>query len=108
MATPLVRLRLKDVFKSFQIDLRAFYKNRVYVQKHLHIQPSEVDALSYYEYQWMLTDLVEMIKEENGEKSSGQDQANEQMDKMKSDASKYTKGYGLNNMPKLGSFKMPS
>ena len=29
------------------------------------------------------------------------------MEKMKSDASKYTKGFGGNNMPKLGNFKMP-
>lgn len=107
MKTPLVRLRMKDIFKSFQIDLRAFYKNRVYVQKHLHIQPSEIDAQAYYEYQWMLKDLIDMIKEENGDKTGGQEQANEQMDKVKSSASKYTKGFG-GNMPKLGNFKMPN
>lgn len=107
MRTPTVRLRLKDIFKSFQVDLRAFYKNRVYVQHHLHIQPSEIDCLCYYEYQWMVKDLVEMLKEQNGDKSTSQDQANEQMDKMKSQASKYTKGFGGNNMPKLGNFKMP-
>lgn len=110
MRTPTVRLRLKDILKSFQVDLRAFYKNRVYVQHHLHIQPSEIDVLHYYEYQWMVKDLIEMIKEQNGDKSSSQDSANEQMEKMKSTASKYTKGFGGNNMPKLGNmgnFKMP-
>ncbi len=106
MRTPTVRLRMRDVFKSFQIDLRAFYKNRVYVQHHLHIQPSEIDDLCYYEYQWMVKDLVEMLKEQNGDKSTSQDQANEQMDKMKSQTSKYTKGFG-NNMPKMGNMKMP-
>lgn len=109
MATPKVRLRMKDIFKSFQIDLRGFYKNRVYVQHHLHIQPSEIDCICYYEYQWMVKDLIDMLKEQNGDKS-GNDQANEQMDKMKSDASKYTKGFGSSNMnmPKMGNFKMPS
>jgi hypothetical protein len=87
MNTPTVRLKLKDVFKSFQIDLRGFYKNRVYVQHHLHIQPSEIDCICYYEYQWMVKDL--------------------KMDKMKSNASKYTKGFGGSNMPKMGNFKMP-
>ena len=51
MRTPTVRLKMKDIFKSMKVDLRAFYKNRVYVQHHLHIQPSEIDILCYYEYQ---------------------------------------------------------
>ena len=106
MRTPIVRLRLKDIFKSFTVDLRGFYKNRVYVQHHLHIQPSEIDNLCYYEYQWMVKDLVEMLKEQNGEKGNSQESANEQMEQMKSNASKYTKNIG-GNMPKLGNFKMP-
>ena len=106
MKTVTVRLRMKDVFKSFQIDLRAFYKNRVYVQHHLHAQPSEIDALAYYEYQWMVIDLVEMIKEQNGEKSSSSEQTTDQFDKVKSQASKYTKGFG-GKMPNMGNFKMP-
>jgi len=107
MRTPTVRLKMKDIFKSMKVDLRSFYKNRVYVQHHLHIQPSEIDVLCYYEYQWMLKDLVEMLKEQNGDKSSSRNEANEQMDKMKSQSSKYTKGFGGNKMPKMGNFKMP-
>jgi len=107
MATPIVRLKLSDIFKSFQIDLRGFYKNRVYVQHHLHIQPSEIDSMCYYEYQWMLKDLVEMLKEQNGDKSTSQEETNSQMEDMKNKTSKYTKGFGGNNVPKLGSFKMP-
>ena len=106
MRTPTVRIRLRDLIKAFQIDLRSFYKNRVYVQHHLHIQPSEIDNMCYYEYQWMLKDLVDMLKEQNGDKSSSQDEVNEQMETMKSNASKYTKGFG-NNMPNMGNFKMP-
>ena len=105
--TPTVRLKLKDVFKSFQVDLRGFYKNRVYVQHHLHIQPSEIDSICYYEYQWMVKDLIDMLKEQNGDKPNGQENTNEQLDKMKSQASKYTKGFGGNSMPKLGNFKLP-
>ena len=105
--TPVVRLRMKDIFKSFQVDLRGFYKNRVYAQHHLHIQPSEIDILCYYEFQWMLKDLVEMLKEQSRLVLDNHDQASEQMEKMKSSASKYSKNYGGNNAPKLGNFKMP-
>tara|TARA_R110001592_G_C13037417_1_gene738960 strand:- start:973 stop:1146 length:174 start_codon:yes stop_codon:yes gene_type:complete len=55
----------------------------------------------------MVKDLVDMLKEQNGDKSGSKDQTNEQMEKMKSDASKYTKGFGGNKMPKMGNFKMP-
>jgi hypothetical protein len=106
MRTPVVRLKMKDVFKSFKIDLRGFYKNRVYVQHHLHIQPSEIDDLCYYEYQWMVVDLVEMIKEQNGDQNNSQQSAQDYMDQVKMDTSSYTKGFG-NNLPKLGNFKMP-
>ena len=107
MATPKVRIKMKDIFKSFKVDLRGFYKNRVYVQHHLHIQPSEISAMFYYEYQWMLLDLIEMLKEQNGE-GNNQNTANEQMDKMKQSAKGYTKDFGkMPSMGSLGNMKMP-
>lgn len=104
MRRPRVRVQFKDIFKAFKVDLRQFYKNRVYVQHHLHTQPSEIDNLSFYEYQWMVTDLVAMLKEQNGEGSENPYEQNEQMDKMKQQANSYTKGF---KMPSLGNMKMP-
>jgi hypothetical protein len=108
MSSRLVVIKTKDLFKCFQIDLRNFYKNRVYLQHHLHIQPSEINQLSYYEYQWMLKDLVDMIKEQNGEKTNSS--MDSQMENMKQNANQYTKNFGKNmpNMSKnFGNFKMP-
>jgi hypothetical protein len=109
MRVPLVRLEMKDIFKSFKVDLRDFYKNRVYVQHYLHIQPTEIDTLCFYEYQWMIKDLVELLKEQNGEgKKDNPYNTDEYMDKMKNQANSYTKGFGnMNKMPNMGSFKMP-
>lgn len=112
MRVPIVRLKMSDIFKSFKVDLRDFHKNRVYVQHHLHIQPSEIDMLPFYEYQWMVTDLVEMLKEQNGEgKNKNPYDTDEHMDKIKKQTNSYTKGFGnMNNigkMPNMGSFKMP-
>ena len=108
MSNKIVVLKMSDVFKGFQVELRTFYKNRVYVQHHLHIQPSEIDALCFYEYQWMLKDLIEMLKEQNGEngnKTDNEFDVNSQIDKIKSQSSKYNKGMNL-NLPKLGKFKL--
>ena len=79
----------------------------VYVQHYLHIQPSEVDALSYYEYQWMVQDLIEMLKEQNGDGKDNSYDQNEQMDKIKNQASNYTKGMNMPKMGSMGNFKMP-
>lgn len=104
MTKPVIRLTMSDVFKSFKVDLRKFHKNRVYVQHHLHTQPSEIDSMPFYEYQWMVTDLVEMLKEQNGdgEKNGHEEMANEQMSNMKNTAASYTKGFGSGmKMPKM-------
>jgi hypothetical protein len=55
----------------------------------------------------MVKDLIEMLKEQNGDGKgkSHDDMANEQMSRMKGQASSYTKGFG--KMPNMGSFKMP-
>lgn len=108
MRTPTVKLKAKDILKSFQMDIREFHKNRVYLQHHLHIQPSEIDILAYYEYHWMLKDLVEMLEKQNGN-NSNKDDADEKMNEMKSKANSYTKGFSKNNnlTKNFGNIKLP-
>jgi hypothetical protein len=108
--TPIVRIKLSDVFKSFKTDIRQFYKNRVYLQHYLHIQPNEVDNLYYYEFQWMLKDMIELLEKQNGKDNQNNMNPEEKMSELKNEAKSYTKGFGNmgNNLPKIGSgFKMP-
>lgn len=106
MAKPIILIKASDIFKSFKIDYREFYKNRVYVQHHLHIQPSEIDNLWYYEYQWMLKDLIEMLEKQNGDGKSNNFNVDDKMQDMKNQAKSYTSGFG--NLGKgMGGFKMP-
>lgn len=107
MAKQVVLLRWKDVFKSFKIDVRDFYKARVYLQKHLHIQPSEIDIMYYYEFQWMLDDLKEMLEKENGKENPNNFNPDEKMSEIKNQARSYTKGMGNVGGFKPGNFKMP-
>lgn len=63
------------------------------------MQPSEIEQLPYYEYEYMIEDLETIIKEKNdaeGGKSSGSEQ---NMDSLMRGASKY--------MPKQSGFKFP-
>lgn len=105
MAVPLIVLKAKDLAKSFTIDIRSFYKNRVYLQHHLHVQPSELENLPYYEFQWMMKDMVEMLEKQNGKEGNSMD-VDEKMNNMKNQAKSYTSGFG--NMSKgMGNMKMP-
>jgi len=35
------------------------------VYKHLHIQPSELNEMEYYEYHYIVKDLIDDLKKEN-------------------------------------------
>lgn len=75
---------------------------------HLRLQPSEYEDKPFYEYQYYVKDLIDIIKERNNEDGDNKYNVNDTYDKMKKDSSKYTKGMGSNKMPKMPSMpKMP-
>ena len=39
------------------IDLRNLVRNKLYICRDWHIQPSEIDKMAYYEYEWILEDI---------------------------------------------------
>ena len=59
---------------------------------HLRLQPSEIEALDYYEYWYFIKDLSKVLEEKNKESSRMNDEINEQRA----------------NQPKLKQPKMPS
>lgn len=62
---------------------------------HLRIQPSEVEALPFYEYHYTVKELSTMLKEQQ----KGNDKQNEQMSSMNTSTPK---------MPTMTTPKMPS
>lgn len=39
-------------------------KNKIQISKNYHIQPSEIDRLPYFEYEWYIEEIKEIQKEE--------------------------------------------
>jgi len=74
----------------FKISLENFFKTKFYIYLKLHIQPSELEAMEYYEFHYLVKDLVEHIKEEN-KKNEEQNEA-----------------YKGAAMPKVPNLKVPS
>lgn len=66
---------------------------------HLRIQPSEVEALPYYEYHYIVKELSDMLKEQQKGQDRQSEQMNDQMQGMKMQQPK---------LPKMQDMKMPS
>lgn len=73
------------------------------MQFHLRIQPSELDNLPFYEYEYMVEDLAEIL-EDKRKAESGQSSSDDMMN-IKPDS--LLKGMSK-NMPNMGNFKFPS
>lgn len=102
-----VKLTNKQLFGAFQIDLRQYFTMRARLLYHLRLQPSEYEDKPFYEYQYYVKDLIDIIKEKNEGGDDNKYNVNDTYDKMKNDSSKYMKGFG-NNTPKMPSMpKMP-
>ena len=87
------------------MDVRNLVKNRLYITKETHVQPSEYESWPYYEYEYFIEDLTEYIENEN--KKNEEENKKYDMTSMKSDISKLTgsipsfKNYALPKAPKL-------
>jgi hypothetical protein len=92
-------------FSLFQISLENFFKAKFYLGFHLHLQPSEIDALDFYEYQYYVQNLTEHLKKQNKEEQEQNEQMQEQYSTQTPKVPKMS-DYGM-KMPKMSGMKMP-
>lgn len=83
----------------YRINIRNLVLSKLGICREYHIQPSEIDRLTFAEYEIMLNEIQHHIKEQ--EKQNEQQQ--KEMASMKS-------GMNPNNMkmPSMSNMKMPS
>ena len=72
-----------SLFSLFKISLENFFKTKFYIYKHLHLQPSELEAMEYYEFHYLVKDLLEFLQKENDTNTDQQDQTGKAMSGMK-------------------------
>ena len=88
------------LYSLLRVNLRNLVKNKLWIAKDWHIQPSEIDRLPYYEYEWMIEYINEDYKEQ--EKRSKEEQ--KQYDSMKKgmpNMNNIMKGYQQPTLPKI-------
>jgi len=93
------------IYMMFRINLRNLVKNKLFICKEYHLQPSEIDRLYYYEYEWILEEINILQKEQEKQNEAQQ----KEYDSMRSNMNM---GKMMNNMkssmPNMGSMKMPN
>lgn len=52
------------IYSLFLVDIRNLVRNKLNICKEYHIQPSEIDRMPFYEYEYMLEDINSDIKEQ--------------------------------------------
>lgn len=55
----------RAIMQLFMIDIMAHIETKAALAKNLRIQPSEVDRMPFWEYEYFLKALSNMVKEEN-------------------------------------------
>lgn len=88
----------------YRIDLENLVRNKLYICKEYHIQPSEIDRMMYFDYETMLEEIKQI--QTNQEKENEKQQ--EQYDKMQSSMNPASMMRNM-QMPKMQmpSFSMP-
>lgn len=51
------------LYSLYQVDVRNLVKNKLIIARDYHIQPSEIDKLVFFEYEYILEDITKEQKE---------------------------------------------
>lgn len=80
-------------------------KNKLFICKEYHIQPSEIDKMQFWEYEWYTDEIKEITKEQ--EKQNKQQEKDHQAIMSGMNPSSMMRTYG-SSMPNISSPKMPT
>lgn len=90
-----------SIFRTFQIDLLRLIKNKVVLCKNFNLQPSEIDRMCFYEYEFFISEVQETIKREEEAREEQQNNQNQNFS-----SSKFMR-QAKSNMPNFSNMKYP-
>lgn len=94
----------RAIITLFKIDLINYIKNKAALAKNFHIQPSELDMMATWEYEYFMMALNDMVNEENDEQKKEMAKYNiEDYKKMAN-----PKNYQNAAQPKMPNVSMPN
>ena len=64
----------KIVYDMYRINLENLIKNKIYIAREYHIQPSEIDKIPFYEYEIYLEQMNLIAKKQEEENKKQQEE----------------------------------
>lgn len=86
-------------FKLFSIDLLRLIQTKAILSKQFSIAPSEIDAMKYWEYEYFMKELNNLVEEENKQNEKQKEQYN--MDAMMRQQQSQQSKIMRNSQPKM-------
>ena len=90
-----------SIFRTFQIDLLRLIKNKVVLCKNFNLQPSEIDRMCFYEYEYFIAEVQDTIQREQEAKEEQENNQNQNFS-----TSKFMR-QAKANMPNFSTMKYP-
>ena len=53
------------IYSTYRINTASLVRNKLFICKEWHVQPSEIDKMPYYEYEQILEEIKKEVKAEN-------------------------------------------
>lgn len=97
------------IVKLFSIDVLQLIKVKASLSKQFRLQPSEIDRMAFWEYEYYLKIMNDLVKEENDQQEREMDKYNvrEHMNAAKPGNMSKMLRQSQPKMPTFGSIKMP-
>lgn len=93
------------IIKAFIVNLRNLTKNKLFICKEYHIQPSEIDRMQFWEYEWYTDEIKEITKEQEKQQKQQEKEQNAMMGSM--NPSSMMRNV-QSSMPNIAAPKMPT
>lgn len=93
----------KAIMKLFMIDIINLIQTKAVLLKNFRLQPSEVDAMPYWEYEYLLLAINKQVQDENDRQQAEMDKykINERMNAIPTSPPKFE----MPKMPDMGRMK---
>lgn len=89
----------------YRIDVRNLVKSKLFICRDYHIQPSEIERMPYYEFEYMLEDITEITKQQQKQQ---EEQEKEYAQQQKAYNPKTMMSSMQQSMPKISMPSMPT
>jgi len=89
----------------YRINIESLVRNKLYICKDFHIQPSEIDRMWYFEYEQILKEINAHIKEQEKQNEEQQKQYGNLQKNM--NPSSMMNNMKMPSMPKMPTISMP-